>query len=254
MDLVLGAPVPGRRRRLLIAVVIALGAHGSLWLWAARSAPPSGSLAARVRAEVAREPYFDLAEPSPPPPPPPEDKPKPKEPVRRPALPTESAKPPPPAQAAAIIAQQPDPSTPLDLTGETFVTGTGRAYAGGVTAATGTNTAAVHTRDVDPQSTPGAHAGAPDLSTSVLLEDQSWSCPWPHEADTAQIDEQTVVIRVVVTPDGSPESAEVVSDPGHGFAQAAAACAMRTRFTPAQDREGEPVRARSPPIRVRFTR
>jgi protein TonB len=88
----------------------------------------------------------------------------------------------------------------------------------------------------------------------VALEGQNWSCPWPREADDAHIDEQTVVIRVVVAADGTVESASVVSDPGHGFGPAAASCAVRTRFIPARDRDGRPIRATSPPLRVRFIR
>jgi protein TonB len=134
------------------------------------------------------------------------------------------------------------------------VTGTANAYAGGVTASNGTNTTAVQTRNVNPSAPPGASASAPDRSSVVTLPEQSWSCPWPREADAEEIDEQTVVIRVVVRPDGSVESANVVSNPGHGFGDAAVSCAMKTRFTPAHDRQGAPVRSVSPPIRVRFTR
>jgi TonB family protein len=80
------------------------------------------------------------------------------------------------------------------------------------------------------------------------------ACPWASEADSERIDEQTVVIRVVVDPDGSVRSAEIVVEPRHGFGKAAAACALDTQFTPAHDASGNAVRARSPPIRVRFTR
>jgi protein TonB len=97
-------------------------------------------------------------------------------------------------------------------------------------------------------------AGPGDRSGSVSLEDQSWSCPWPRGADADQIDEQTVVIRVVVDADGRVESARVLSDPGHGFGEAAVACALRSRFNPARDRAGRPTRSSSPPILVRFTR
>ena len=94
----------------------------------------------------------------------------------------------------------------------------------------------------------------PDLSTPVSLRVERWSCPWPPEADSERIDEQTVVIRVVVDPEGIVEAAELVVEPGHGFGKAAVACALDTRFTPARDRAGTAIRARSPPIRVRFTR
>jgi len=97
-------------------------------------------------------------------------------------------------------------------------------------------------------------SGSGDRSGGVALDDQNWSCPWPREADAERIDEQTVVIKVVVAPDGTVESATVLSDPGHGFGPAATSCALRTRFTPARDRDGRSIRAVSPPIVVRFTR
>ncbi len=263
VDVVFGVPKPERRRRILIAILIAAAAHASLLLWAQTSEHSleswSAEITARVHAELSRDEFVDLAKP--PAPPPAEEKPKAEEPVKQPAHPkihlarrAESSKPPPPAQAGSIIAQDPSPNTPVDLTGETFVTGTANAYAGGVTSPTGTNTVAVMTRDVDPGSPPGARAGEPDNANPVALEDQNWSCPWPREADAEQIDEQTVVIRVVVRADGSVESASVVTDPGHGFSQAATACALQTRFMPAHNRTGEPIRSPSPPIRVRFTR
>ena len=62
------------------------------------------------------------------------------------------------------------------------------------------------------------------------------------------------MIRVVVTARGAVESAEIVTDPGDGFGAAALACARRTRFSPALDPRGRPIRARSPAIRVHFTR
>ena len=104
---------------------------------------------------------------------------------------------------------------------------------------------------------PGAQLGAapsPGRSTPVGLAGQSWSCSWPSQAAALPIDEATVVIRVVVRPDGTAESVAVVSDPALGFADAAARCAMRTQFTPARSADGHPVRATSAPIKVRFTR
>jgi protein TonB len=81
-----------------------------------------------------------------------------------------------------------------------------------------------------------------------------WRCPWPRQADDAQIDEQVAVVRVVARADGSVESTALIDDPGYGFGAAAMACALGRRFIPARDRDGRPVRAKSPPIRVRFTR
>ena len=48
--------------------------------------------------------------------------------------------------------------------------------------------------------------------------------------------------------------AGLARDPGYGFGETALACARRTRFEAARDREGRPVQARSGPIRVRFFR
>jgi protein TonB len=257
VDVVLGVRSPPRRGRLLIAAGIALGVHGSLWCWARRSARLPAVVLVPMPAP-AQEWDLDLTPPPPPrreePAAKPQTKPPPPAKVLAPPSAQPEASPPPPAQAGAIVAQEPDPEGPVDLTSQSFVTGTANAYAGGLTAPKGTNPIAVPAPDADPHATPGAHLAAPDLSTPVALDDQSWKCPWPADADSEQFDEQTVVIRVVVDTDGHVASAEVISDPGHGFGPAAATCARQTRFAPAHDRQGEPVRAKSSPIRVRFTR
>jgi len=142
-------------------------------------------------------------------------------------------------------------NAPLDLTGDTLVVAStgnpGTASADGPGAGTGPGRGPAADRE-------SPSPGAGDRSGGVSLAHHDWACPWPHEADNQQIDEQTVVIQVVVGPDGSVESATLLSDPGHGFGQAAIACALRTRFTPARDREGRPTRATSPAVLVRFTR
>jgi protein TonB len=250
-EVVLGEGRGELRLRWPIALLLALGTHGSLWL---------GAPAHRRKWVDAASPprwYVDLAAPRAPAPPPEAAPPQEPAPPRSRAAGRSTrapASPPPPAQAAAIVAQQPSPGAPVDLTGEGFVTGTARAYAGGVTAAQGTNEVATRAGDVDPSAQSGVRPTPEDHASAVWLEGRNWSCPWPREADAEQIDEQTVVIRVVVAADGTAESVTVVSDPGHGFGQAAATCATQTRFTPARDHEGTPVRATSPPIRVRFTR
>jgi protein TonB len=158
------------------------------------------------------------------------------------------------ARAASVVAQEPDPGAPVDLTGDAIVTGQATAYAGGVTTSAGTGTSPG--RGGAPVAGEGdaIRATATDRGSSVSLESEKWSCPWPREADAEQIDEQTVVLRVVVDARGAAEQATVLADPGHGFGPAAVACALRTRFVPARDRSGEAVRSVSPPIRVRFTR
>jgi len=260
-----GAVLPFRRGVVGVAVAVAL--HFGLWLMARQSEPSleswSADLAARVHGELGRRSDLELVPPPPPEPVQPalEER-EPLAEAREPQPPatplrerrTSRGTPAPPAQAGQVIAQDPSADSAVDLTAQTFVTGMANAYAGGTTTARGTNAVAVSTRAVDPNAAPTAHTGDPDRSSTVRLEGGEWRCAWPREADAEQIDEQAVVIRVVVRADGSVESASVVSDPGHGFGQAAMACATRTRFVPARDRSGRPVRTTSPPIRVRFTR
>jgi len=70
----------------------------------------------------------------------------------------------------------------------------------------------------------------------------------------ADIYAQNVLVRVVVEADGRVASASALSDPGHGFAAAAEACARRETYSPARDDNGQPVRATTPAIRVNFSR
>jgi protein TonB len=161
---------------------------------------------------------------------------------------------PPPAQAGAILARAADPNAPVDL-GDGFVTGEGAVYAGGRTTSTGTSREAVRDEvKAAPRPRARPQPPPPDRSHAVALADEDWACPWPPEADADEVDERLVVVRVVVRPDGSVESARLVSDPGHGFGPAALSCARRSRFVPARDEKGTPIRAESPPVRVRFTR
>lgn len=263
VEVIFGASKPKRSIGILAGVVAALAVHSALLVWAAVAEPSLESWAAevalRVHTELRREQIVELAKPEPPPPPlPPPEQPQPNEPQRSPPpLRAQRAKevPPPPAQASTVVAEEPDPSAPVDLTADTFVSGSASAYAGGVTTSGGTNPKAVYSRKVDPAAPPSTTAGTnPDRSQPVTLEADEWHCAWPSEADAEQIDEHTAVIRVAVRPDGSVESASITQDPGFGFGAAAVRCALRTRFVPAKDRQGRPVRAQSSPIRVRFTR
>jgi periplasmic protein TonB len=223
---------------LRTAICTSLSAHAALYLWARGVEPPlEPPLPSEIELSLAD---VDVQPPEHvPPQPTPAALPKARVAARPRKLPAKNA-PPPQAAAAAVLAQE---TGPVDLTGETFVIGTGHAYAGGIT---GT---AVRAGDLGTRA-----AETIDASSAVSLESQAWSCPWPAEADAERIDEQTVVIRVVVDAAGNAESATVLLDPDHGFGIAAVSCAMRTRFTPARDPKGTPIRAQSPPIRVRFTR
>jgi protein TonB len=262
VDIVFGVARTPRRSGLVLGLLFALCAHGALLLWAQSSEQSleswSAEVALRIHAELSRDETVELEKPPVPPPPPPEAPaplPAPKTVAPRAASPrSEPAAPQPPAQAAAIVAAETDPSAPVDLSSETFVTGTASAYAGGVTTARGKSTVAVRTLAGSPSAPSKPRATAPDRSSSVALEAQDWSCPWPREAIDEPIDEQVVIVRVVVRPDGSAESASITQDRVGGFGRAAIACALRTRFIAGRDRTGRPTKALSPPIRVRFTR
>ena len=205
----------------------------------------------RLHEEIGRERVVELSQPPPPPPPQvPPPTPPPRQPLARaPHLPRRAdSRPPPPAQAGRIIAQEEGSRAPLDLTGNTFVTGTAEAYAGGVTSPTGTNPNPVETRDVDPKAPPGE----PDRSRRVALIEEGCHS-WPSEAEAEPIDRQDVLLRIVVGADGAVASARVVGDPGHGFGAAAVECARRSRFAPELDPAGRPVQVEVP-FRWHFTR
>jgi protein TonB len=202
---------------------------------------------------------------APPPPPPPEEKPEPEAPkplAAAPKIAPRDQPAPAPAQAGKILAQEPDPDAPVDLTGQTFVTGNAESYAGGVTASSGTSKTAVRNLNAAvggvPGGTgtkPGPAPTGPDLTRAPkLLGGTDWDCPFPPEADTDQIDFQRVPIVVTVRPDGTPQDVRVVADPGHGFGRAARQCALRQRFEPAQNVEGRAILGTMPPINVTFRR
>jgi len=253
VEVVLGVHSPRSRRDVVIAALVGVGAYGLLGLWALRPErrpePARETGTTRVPVEISLDETVVRIRPSGTPFPRPKMAPAP----RGASVPNASSRSGAhSAQAATIVAQE--PTAPIDLTGETFVVGGARAYGGGVTSPHGTSAVPVQGSDAVARSASGEGAALPGRSVPVGLASQSWSCPWPSEADPLPIDEEIVVIRVVVRPDGTAESVAVVSDPGHGFGDAAARCAMRTRFTPALGPNGELVRATSSPIRVRFTR
>lgn len=262
VDVVFAVGKRRSRASAVIALALAAAAHGGLWLVAMRSMRALQS-ARLAEVERARQRPFDLEpppapeapDPAPPPPPPPEPPPPEEHIARAPPAHRSEGPPPPPAQAGQILSAVPDPTAPLDLTATAFVTGTGSSYAGGVTTSSGTSRTAV-IRSPPSVSAPGPRSPGrpPDLSHPVTLDDEEWSCPWPAAADEAEIDQATALVRVTVGPDGRVESARVVDDPGWGFGAAAVRCARSARFRPALDLQGRPVRASSPPIRVRFTR
>jgi protein TonB len=192
------------------------------------------------------------APPAPPPPPPKEEKPDPAPPPR--AMPREA--PPPPAQAAKVLTREPDPNEPVDLTGDTIVTGEADQFPGGLTSANGRSTTAVRgaaaaTATAAPAPAP-APAG-PDRSRAPKLHEGEWNAEFPEEANAAQIDDAYVTIEVVVKQDGRASSVQILSDPGHGFGRQAHNFALAHRFDPALDHDGHAVDG-TMRVRVHFSR
>ncbi|MCB9565953.1 MAG: TonB family protein [Myxococcales bacterium] len=155
-----------------------------------------------------------------------------------------------------------EPGGPVDLSDGAFVSGEGSAYAGGVTTSSGRGKTPGG-RGAAPATKPAAPPPKRPAPTKVISEDRSspvrlrpeeWICAWPREAIDEPLDEEVVVLKVLVGGDGAVEDARLVRDPGRGFGRAALSCARGTRFEPARDRQGEAIRAWSPPIRVRFYR
>jgi protein TonB len=249
-------------RHLVLAICLSFGAHAWLYLCAHRGERLDQP--ARLDSVLTLENvYLEPPKPLAPPPqeqpvndlhPPPLRAARAKEPKPRAARTHElAATPLPAAHPEPVDVEEPTENGAIDLTSETLITGTAHDYAVGVATSRGVGAPSRAAGIAAPAAASG-QLGTSDVSSAVGLASQAWSCPWPREADAERIDEQTVVIRVIVDADGNAESATVLSDPGHGFGRAAMRCAMQTRFTPARDPDGKPIRAQSPPIRITFTR
>jgi periplasmic protein TonB len=223
-------------------------------------------LLAATNVVVAAPPQeIDVVVDEPPPPPPPEPTAEPEakaEPAPLKAAPRESTPTPPaaaPAQAAKVLTQEPDPNEPVDLTGDTIVTGNADSYAGGITATNGTGTKAVRglagakgaTADAPPAAPPAPPG--PDRSRKASIGAKEWNVPFPAEADTAQIDEAYVVLQMDILPDGSVSAVRVLTDPGNGFGREARKYALTLKIPPALDHEGNPI-ASTVTTKVHFTR
>jgi len=253
---------------VIIGMCGALVFHAAAAVEASRLANGLGRWAIDARAEIGEylSRFYDIEmlPPPPPPPPPPEEKPEEEAPKPVPAVkaPRERDAPPPaPAQAGKILTQEPDPNEPVDLTGQGFVTGNAETYAGGVTANTGTSKTAVRNLNAVVGGVPGgtgtkvdALAG-PDLSRPpAVVGSSQWDCPFPAEADAEEINYQRVSLLIVVRPDGTPQDAKVIRDPGNGFGREARKCALTRRYEPARDREGRPTLGTTPQVNITFQR
>jgi periplasmic protein TonB len=236
-----------------LSILLAFLGHGVLALLVPKPA----------QAQIAPPPMKQTIELEPPPPepakevPPPEPE-KPSEPPPKAApasAPPAQAAPPPPAQAAAVLTQQND--EPADFS-NSIVVGTAATYAGGQSAANGTTTRRVVTTGkgtggAGTAAVAPAPSGPNRAKRARLAGGAAWDCPFPSEADAAQIDHAVVTLRITVAQSGATRSVSVEGDPGNGFGREARACAMRKQFEPALDAEGNPVEGSSL-INVRFDR
>jgi protein TonB len=208
-------------------------------------------------AQMLQEIQIIREEPPLPPPPPAAEPTKPELAPPPRAIPHEPP-PPPPAQAGKVLTQEPDPNEPVDLTGNTIVTGNAEQYAGGVTTSNGTSQVAVRAAStagvLGKTGTAAAAPAGPDLSRPPGLGGSSeWAAPFPMESDTMQIDEAFVTLQIDVRADGSAAEVRVLSDPGNGFGREARKYALRQRFQPALDPSGHPI-AGTFKTRVHFSR
>jgi protein TonB len=254
---------------VIIGICGALALHIAGATEAARLANGLGIWALDARAQVSSylSRYYDIEMINPPPPPPPPEEKPPEEEAPKPVAaikaPTQEreAPPPAPAQAGKILTQEPDPNEPVDLTGQGFVTGNAENYAGGVTASSGTSKTAVRELNAVVGGVPGGTGtkvgavGGPDLSRAPgIVGGSQWDCPFPSEADAEEINYQRVKLLIVVRPDGTPQDAKVIGDPGNGFGREARKCAMTRRYEPALDRQGNPVAGTIPQVNITFQR
>jgi protein TonB len=220
-------------------------------------------LAATNVAAAAPPQEIDVVVDEPPPPPPPEPEAKPEQsPAPIKAAPREATPTPPapaPAQAAKVLTREPDPNEPVDLTGDTIVTGNADSYAGGITASNGTGATAVRglaaakgAATEAPPAPPPPPPG-PDRSRKASIGAKEWNVPFPAEADTAQIDEAYVVLQLDIQADGTVSAVRVLTDPGNGFGREARRYALTLKIPAALDHDGNPI-ASSVTTKVHFTR
>jgi len=210
---------------------------------------------AEVRARLRADYEIDLKEEEPPPEPPKEVEP---EPTPQPVVQrvTNTAPPPPaaPAAAAAVLTAKDDDVVDMS---NTIVNGNGPGN-GGVTMNNGQSNGPGGSPTGSPTGTGTVSAAPPppppppaptvDRSRAARELSGNWSwCPFPAEADTAQIDDARVGLEVTLRADGTPASARVIADPGNGFGRAAQRCAMQAKYASALDRDGNPI-----PTTIRF--
>lgn len=244
-----------------VALLFHIGAAVRAWVIPVELIAWDHRVASEIDARLTETIDIEQEKVKPPEPPPPLPDPEPVKPTIPVALRDEPPPPPVAAEAAKILAANDDPNEPVDLT-DSFVTGNGETYAGGVTQAQGTSKTAVTSRNASAQGQPGG-TGTNAASQQVATVDKSrpltlagssdWTCPFPAESDQDQIDDAFVTVSVTVDASGRATSANVLQDPGHGFGREARACAMRQSYAAALDRDGTPVGA-TKSFRIHFER
>jgi TonB family protein len=98
-----------------------------------------------------------------------------------------------------------------------------------------------------------AAPNGPDRARRASLGTRDWDCPYPAEADTAQIDDAYVTLQIDVRADGSASGVRVVQEPGNGFGRQARGCAMRWHYETALDHDGTAI-PQTVTARVHFSR
>jgi outer membrane biosynthesis protein TonB len=267
---VLGLGGDAARVGVALGLLGALLLHGAAGVQAAANLYEAENFAARVAEYVKNnlQLQIDIDSTPPPPPPPPAPPPPEPEPEKAPPPPPPQAAneppppPPAPAEAGKVLTSDPDPDAPVDLTGDGFVTGNGE-FKGGITSSTGTAKTAVRDLKAQPGGAPAGTGTGPapvvkgpekDLSRSAAPASLNWQdCGFPAEAQLDGVEFGVVQLVVTVGSDGRAKSVNILKDPGSGFGNHARQCAMRRAFTPALDKNGQPIVSSTPPITVKFT-
>jgi periplasmic protein TonB len=233
----LDAPPAAKTAAPAVALLGTITAHGVV---VALASIAGASGAAQLQQLMPVTEMVEVELPKPPPPPPATPTVAPREPAMAPRVrPAAPAPPPAAAQAGQILDAK---SEAVDF-GDNFVTGAGESYAGGKTDSAGTSKQAV---------TDGAARGAgsaapaiavpPDLSQPPkLVTSTLWQCPFPPEADDADVHHAVVALRFEIGADGVMRSVSSSSDPGNGFGREAKRCAQSSRWLAARDRAGRPI-------------
>lgn len=254
---------------MIAAAILAVSLHATAAVGAVQAAVlhAFGAWARDIRAAVALnlgQTYdIEVTREKPPEPPPKEEpkeepKPEPKPMVKDPAKEDPPPQPPAASDAAKVLTQEPAKDDPVDLTGNTFLSGNADTANGGVTQIGGTAKQATYNAAAVATGVPGGTGTAPapaapaiDRSRAARIKNLAnlERCPFPGEADAEQIDEAAVSIEVKVSVDGRADSVAITSDPGHGFGREAKKCALREKYDPALDVTGNPIPG---VFRVRF--